>query len=260
MIEHQTDAAPTTASQLFRRAAGIQPVGTPLEAASSCTMCGAALHAGDLAVLVTKDTFGESFNNKLDVRVASPHICGDCMALWDKLFLQNNSKSYATGHGVYRLTSNEDVQALFLSPPVAPYAVIFNTRQQQHMMWRTPLGLSQDVIVLRIDDELLYVRRQLALDGARAWRETEVLMKKIGLKGFPAVIERTLSKVAMGTVRSDVAKAVSAHSEAGAAAISALQQLRMAEWWALCALRYIDQDAPATWPVPARVLPAAAEA
>lgn len=251
----QTVQTIPTASQLFRQAAGIQPKGNPLGEPATCAMCGAHLNAGDLAHKLADDTFSDSFNNKLDMHVPGTVLCGDCVALWSKEFLQSYSKSYASPAGVFKLASNEDVQAFLLTPPVAPFAAIFNTRQQQHMIWRTPVCLNHVVLIVRVDDEVLQIRRQLALDGARAWQIVERCQKAIGSRGMPAWINRDLEGCRMGAIRPDVIKAVSAYSEEGAAAIRVLQRLRMAEWWALCALRYIDQDAPETWPKPVKILP-----
>lgn len=242
-----------SSSQLYRRAAAIQPGGSPLLESATCAMCGAHLQAGELADPIGKDTFGESFNNKLDMHHDGTVLCGDCIALWCKDFLQSYSKSYACEDGVYKLASNEDVQAFMLRPPKTPFVAIFNSRQQQHMIWRTPLSLSQDVMTVRVDDDLIRIDRQLALDGARAWRTVEACMKTIGMKGLPVRLERTLSDQDTGVIRSDVIKAVSAHSTEGAQAIGVLHRLRMGEWWALCALRYIDQDAPQTWPHPVKL-------
>lgn len=244
-----------TSSQLYRRAAGIEQQGVPLDRPATCAMCGAHLNAGDLSELVTAETFGEGFNNKLDMHSEGDVLCGDCVALWSKEFLQNYSKSYATSTGVYKLASSEDVQAFVLTPPSAPFVAIFNCRQQQHMIWRTRVSLSQDVLTVRIDDELVHINRQLALDGARAWRMVQECMKTIGMKGQPATIERTLSDFKMGSFREDVILAVTAHSPEGAEAIATLQRMRMPELWALCALRHIDQDAPETWPKPVQILP-----
>ncbi|WP_166485912.1 type IV CRISPR-associated protein Csf1 [Rhodoferax ferrireducens] len=247
-----------SSSQLYRRAAGVEQKGTPLAAPCQCAMCAAQLQVGDLAKLVTKDTFDKGFNNKLDIHHrGGDFVCGDCAALWSKDYLQSYSKSYATTKGVFKLSSNEDVQAFLLSPPSPPFVAIFNTRQQQHMIWRTPVCLSQDVMIVRVDDELIHIRRQLALDGARAWRSIESCMKVIGIKGLPARLERTLCDEGMGVIRPDVIKAALAHSPASAKAIGVLQTMRVGEWWALCALRHIDQDAPSTWPTPIQVLPLA---
>lgn len=243
-----------TASQLFRKAAGIEPQGAPAPKDCTCAMCSAQLKAGASVNPIDKDTFGESFNNKLDIHSDGDVLCGDCAALWQRDFLMKYSKTYATQEGVFKLASNEDIQAFILTPPHPPFVAVYNTRQQQHMIWRTPLCLSTEVLTVRLDDEILHIRRALVLKAVGAWQRTVARMKEIGFKGMPAYPERTLSSRATGSVRQDVAERLSAHSEAGARDIETLKSLRVAEWWAMCAINKVDLDSPASWPFPVKLL------
>lgn len=245
-----------TASQLFRRAAGIAPQGVPAPRDCKCAMCSAALKAGESVNALDKDTFGESFNNKLDIHEDGDVLCGDCAALWQRDFLMKYSKTYATEQGVYKLASNEDIQAFILTPPRPPFVAVYNTRQQQHMIWRTPLCLSADVLTVRLDDEVLHIRRALVLRAVGAWQRTLAKMKELGFKGMPAYPERTLSSRSTGSIREDVAERLSQEGPACAQDIETLRSLRVAEWWAMCAINKIDLDTPASWPLPIKLLPA----
>jgi CRISPR type IV-associated protein Csf1 len=253
-MQHQTISTNKSSSQLYAGAVGLKGVGTPLKSAAVCAMCAAKLKAGDLALPVG-DHFGESFNNKLDMHHEGDVLCGACKALWSKDFLQNNSKSYADASGVYSLASNDNIAAFVLTPPTVPFVAIYNTRKQQHMIWRTPVCYSDDVMIVRHDDELLYIRRDLALAGARAWRKTLACMEKIGMKGMPGDLALSLGLSGIGKLRKDVVLAVTQHSAEGAEAIATLQKLRMGELWVLTSLRNVDQDAPQTWPKPAKLFP-----
>lgn len=243
-----------TSSQLFRKAAGVEPQGSPALNDCTCAMCGANLKAGAPVNPINKDTFGESFNNKLDIHSPGDVLCGDCAALWQRDFLMKYSKTYATEDGVYKLASNEDIQAFILTPPRPPFVAVYNTRQQQHMIWRTPVCLSTEVLTVRLDDEILLIRRALVLQAVSAWQRTLARMKELGFKGMPAYPERTLSSRATGSIRDDVAERLTAHSEAGARDIATLKSLRVAEWWAMCAINKVDMEAPATWPFPVKLL------
>lgn len=243
-----------TSSQLFRRAAGIDPQGAPAPHDCTCAMCAAKLKAGATVNSISKDTFGESFNNKLDIHEAGDVLCGDCAALWQRDFLMKYSKTYATESGVYKLASNEDIQAFILTPPRPPFVAVYNTRQQQHMIWRTPLCLSVDVLIVRLDDEILHIDRAKVLRAVGAWQRTLARMKALGFKGMPAYPERTLSSRATGSVREDVAERISADSATGEGDIATLKSLRVGEWWAMCAINKVDMDAPATWPLPVKLL------
>jgi len=253
-IEFKFPTPLPTASQLFRHAAGINPQGSPAPRDCSCVMCGAKLKAGATVNPIAEDTFGESFNNKLDIHEAGDVLCGDCAALWQRDFLMKYSKTYATRNGVYKLASNEDIQAFILTPPQPPFVAVYNTRQQQHMIWRTPVCLSTDVLIVRLDDEVLHIRRSLLFRAVGAWQRTLTRMKEPGFKGQPAYPERTLSSRSTGSVREDVAERLSIHSDEGAQDIATLKALRVGEWWAMCAINKVNLDAPATWPVPVKLL------
>ncbi len=243
-----------TSSQLYRRAAGIKPSGAPATKDCACIMCGAKLVAGDLVNPIQKDTFGESFNNKLDIHRSGDVLCGDCEPLWSKDFLQKYSKTYASAEGVFKLASNLDVQAFILRPPPPPFVAIFNTRQQQHMIWRTPVCLSSDVLIVRIDDEVLHIHRAKVLAAVPAWQYVVERMKALGFKGLPAYPNRTLSSRATGSLRADVATKISEESPEGAQAIAVLRELRMGEWWAMTAMNGVDLGAPDAWPQPEKLL------
>lgn len=244
-----------TSSQLFRQASGIKPQGSAASKDCTCAMCGARLKASDLVNAITKDTFGDSFNNKLDMHEPGDVLCGDCAALWSKDFLMKYSKTYANKNGVFKLASNEDIQAFILTPPSPPFVAVYNTRQQQHMIWRTPLCLSWDVLTVRLDDEILHIDRMKVIRAVGAWQRTVNSMKRLGMKGQPAYPERTLSSRATGSVRGDVAQQIAQDSEAGAQDVATLKSLRVGEWWAMCALNKVDVHAPTTWPQPIQVLP-----
>jgi CRISPR type IV-associated protein Csf1 len=218
-------------------------------------MCGARLDAGDPAVPVGQDTFGESFNNKLDVHEDGDVLCGDCAALWQKDFLMKYSKTFANESGVFKLASNADIQAFILTPPEPPFVAIYNTRQQQHMIWRTPVCLSKDALIVRLDDEILHIERARVISAISAWQRTLAKMKEFGFKGVPAYPDRTLSSRCTGSMCEDVSRRISDDSAAGARDIGVLKSLRMGEWWALCAINKVNMADPSTWPQPVRLLP-----
>ena len=248
-----TQALPTS-TQLYRRAAGVKPTGAPASKDCTCIMCGAKLGPGDLVNPILKDTFGDSFNNKLDMHRKGDVLCGDCDALWSKDFLQKYSKTYATTEGVFKLASNLDVQAFILTPPRPPFVAIINTRQQQHMIWRTPVCLSPDILIVRMDDEILKVDRAKVLAAVSAWQYVVERMKHLGMKGVPAYPDRTLSSRATGSIRGDVATKIGEESAEGAKAIAALRALRVGEWWAMTAMNKVDLNDPASWPLPEKLL------
>lgn len=250
-----------TSSQLFRQAAGISPVGNPIKENCTCCMCGAHLSIETdplpLALPADKNLFGDSFNNKLDIKVRGDVVCGDCLAVWHKEFLQSKSKSYAVENdGVYRLASSLNISAFILHPPKAPYVAIFNTRQQGHLIWRTPVQLpNSDTLVVRLDDELITVNRANVLAAVAGWQHIMARMKALKLKTkAPALLSYDLSQTATGLIFPTVKEAMEKDGEASYRALQSLQKLTIADWWALCAMREIDLQDPKTWPQPEKLV------
>lgn len=229
-------------SKLYCLAAGVAPVGThTLEASAdalTCAMCAGRIEPGD-CYTPARGQFNDAFNNKIDLVEGAKHVCGHCMALWSKDWLQRYSKTYACSAGVFKLASNEDQARFILHPPAPPYVVIQSTTQQQHLIWRAPVNHSTDLIHLRFGDELLTIRRTFLLEKALpAWNALCALMKELGLKGMPASLDRELSSGSMGCVRSDVAKLA---TQAGQGAlVQILNTLSMGEWWGINVLRQFD--------------------
>lgn len=240
-----------TSSALYRTAARLQPATTAVTTSDShCVMCAVALPMGTAANPVTKKTFDDAFNNKLDLRArrSGAYVCGDCEALWHPDWMQKYSKTFACADGVFKIASNEHLAAFLANPPEPPFCAIFSTKQQQHMIWRTPVSLSRDYITVRLDNELLTIRRPILLDGWRAYRHAESVMASTALartgrklKPPAALFSRELALPFLA-LRSDVAELM--RETGNQWVIDQLALLSTGEWWGLGALRHIDPSAP----------------
>lgn len=245
------DTHPMTASKLWATAADITPRGHPWSgSATHCVMCSADVAPGDLAV-PTKAVIDDAFNFKLDCHTAGEAVCGHCLAVWDKPWMQANSKSYAVhGQGVFHLRTKEDITAWLLQPPTAPYVAIFNIRQQAQMIWRAPVGIPNYThLTLRLDDTLLLIDRERVLAAVRAWQVVAASLADFDKpKAQAYMLSYDMSSTTMGKPQWLNRIAVIKHSDQGKAAIALLDSLTAADWWALCACRDVNLDAPDTWP------------
>lgn len=245
-----------SSSALYRAAAKISPL-THGEVTqdSHCVMCAADLPAGTAANPLTKNTFDSAFNNRLDLRAPTGgYVCGDCEALWSKDWLQKYSKTFATQDNVYKFASNDQQAAFLLNPPAPPFCAIFSTRQQQHMIWRTPVSLSRELYTVRVDGDLLLIRQEVLMNGLRAYRHALAVMDttplaRTGRKIKPpaALFDRGLALQIMGSVRRDAAELLRQTGDEWV--IDTLNSMGMGEWWALNVIRHYDpQDPPAYQP------------
>ena len=240
-----------SSSQVYLKAAGLVPTAADVVVeATHCVMCAAPLAAGEKANKVTKATFGDAFNNKLDLRaISGTHVCGACQALWSKDWLQKYSKSYACAEGVFKLASNEDQAAFLLNPPPPPFVAILSTRQQQHMIWRTPVSLSQELFFVRMDGDVVTIRRRVLMEALDAYKHIVEVMastlpegRKRPLKGPPAWIDRQLESSKTGMLRTDVEALL--HQVGDDWAVERLHGLTMGEWWALNIINRFDPQSP----------------
>lgn len=241
----------TSPSHLWVQAGNLSPQGRIWDQADTqCILCGSNVHNGDLAV-PTAEKIDDAFNFKLDCHVKGEAICGHCLAIWETQWMQANSKSYAIhGEGIFYLRTKEDIAALLLDPPTAPYVAIFNIRQQCQMIWRTPVGLpSRDVLVLRLDDTVMTIDIKRVFAGVQAWQAATAILKALGKpKASTHILSYDMSSTIMGKPIGGNYKIVKEHSDAGALAMVALDALSSADWWALCACRELDLGQPSTWP------------
>lgn len=228
-----------SASRIYCEAAGIKQTGDAVSAhRQSCAMCGGLIDKDDPCTS-GRGLFNDAFNNKSDLVQGATHVCGWCFPLWEKDWLQKYSKTYASREGVFKLASNLDMARFLRFPPAAPFVAIQSTAQQQHLIWRAPVNYQHDVIMLRMGDELLSIRRNFLLDQALpAWRSLCELVDRLDMKGLPAPLDRELSRQGMGMVRTDVAEKAEAVGLSDA--VSTLQKQTAGEWWALNVVRQFD--------------------
>lgn len=248
--------APLSPSVIYCHAAGVQPQGEArLSRTALCAMCARQIPAGELATH-GQGLFDAGFNNKHELAAGASVVCGHCMALWGRAFMQTHSKTWACSKGVFKFASSRDQARLLFEPPQEPFVAILSTSKQQHLIWRTPVTYDgQRMIYVRRGDEVLSIRRELLInDALPAWSALLEMMAAQGMKGLPAVLDRELLASHMGQVRRDVAARA---AERGLKdRVQLLNRLSTGEWWALNVLRQFDRQALVAEPFAMVISPA----
>jgi CRISPR type IV-associated protein Csf1 len=213
-------------------------------------MCGGATLQGE-PVMPLSWQMTESFNNKLDCKTPGGVVCGHCAALSVAPWTQAWSKAYAIeGEGVFWLVRGEDQAAFVLGPPTADYVACINTKQQGHVIWRTPVARPSNWLQVRIDDQVVLIDRKRAIEGARALQAGYEILKAIGQpKATLALFGNQLASISAGVIVEKYAEMIEGQGANGAEVIAALRSLTLGEWWAVAALRHFDMDDPVSWPV-----------
>lgn len=239
-MTHTTFSA-VSPSAIYRKATKRPQVSTmTAPMACSCNACGFAIAEG---APCEEASYLNSFSNQLDLRAkGSGFMCADCAAIMSSTdFLTRFSKTVANEHGIFKLAATEDGAAFMANPPETPFVAIFSTRNAQHMVWRTPVTYSKDFIFLRLDDEVLTIRRKLVLEAFEDWKVlTELLwthpdkaMQKAKiLLTAPALDNRSIGAVLTRVERWAV--------ECGQGArVDRLNSLSAGEWWGLHRLIHV---------------------
>ena len=142
-----------TTSEFARVALGVPRVGSPLAVPAGCMFCGRWITAGEIA-----DAFRPSKNfmdsASLVNRAQPGTLCGDCAALVTKTVMMVTQNCLITADGIFSLASSAAKKHLLVYPPTPPFALCFSDTTLQHLIWRTPLSFSHEVIYLRISSRL----------------------------------------------------------------------------------------------------------
>ncbi len=150
-------------SAIALQALGLHPSGNLKATASGptirCAMCGADIEPG---ALYDKLDLPESFTNKLAMAIpGGEHICGACKAVMNEgAFQQSLSTAIVSAKGYFPIMKKENRAWAFLEPPEPPFFVTIQNAQQQHVVWRAPVSLSREIILVRVGEQVLRLRRQ----------------------------------------------------------------------------------------------------
>lgn len=239
-----------SASQLWSAAAGLQPEGSPSEKNDTCVMCGGSVHQGDL-IRPLASQMKEGFNNKIDCKTPGGAVCGHCAVLSVAPWTQAWSKAFAIeGVGVFWLVRGEDQASFVLNPPEADYVACINTKQQGHVIWRTPVARPSNWLQVRIDDQVILIDRRRAIEGAKALQRGYDILKAIGQpKATLALFGNQLASLSAGKIIEKYAAMIEGQGDEGAEVIATLRGLTLGDWWAVAALRNIDLNDRSSWPV-----------
>lgn len=242
-------------TQLLIKTLNIAPEGSETAAESGCcVMCAGHYGPGDV---IEPFTPGDSFTDYADLQYpAGTHICGACKATWRKEFMQNYTKSVVGDGALFPFFSNDAVAYWLLNPPPPPYLMFISTQQLGHIVWKVPVNLSRDVMLVRYNDKVLKIRRGHLLEGIEAARllsDRLIAAQAANTKGKPKSgaarkfinplsVDRSLERAGHGAIRSDVRALAEQDSEA-AQAIRILETATIGETWALAHILYSENPA-----------------
>jgi CRISPR type IV-associated protein Csf1 len=217
-------------SEMACRVMGFKPAGKPLESSATCCMCGKALAFGDLAV---KRPFkgNTTFMDDASLWGNRDNACGWCASLLSDSALRTFTACLITSEKAWSLSDWGSRAWYFLNPPNEPHLTVFATKQKHHLVWRTPVNLSNKLLTIRYGDFLMHIRHAQMLKAVYAAQalieltnSTNESKKKV--KSF--LIGSDPSKVNFGKINPLITKVC-----AGTPEMSTVLSCSVGELWAI---------------------------
>lgn len=179
-------------SRVVRVSLGLEAVGTPVQKACMCCMCGAEL---DVGCIGNKSSFSSGFTDDLSLvhRGANQYTCGDCQALGSTKGLLNSGFGAFSLQGYLPFRKWVDVAYALLNPPPAPFVMCFATAKSQHMAWRSPVNYSAEAFRVRVGLQDLHIRRKRLLEAPEICaRVAAAAFENVKVKKSPGPARKTL--------------------------------------------------------------------
>jgi hypothetical protein len=145
------------APELTVKALGLKPDGAPALEPHTCTFCGEPIAVG---ALCGKLEVGATFMDDayLTSREKPGWLCGFCLALKPKRFMDNTQQAFITSSAVFKFGRTENRKWLLENLPEPPFVIVSSDTNSQHMIWKTPVSRSRDVLYLRIGWRMFPIR------------------------------------------------------------------------------------------------------
>lgn len=237
------------ASEIAVKGAKLELDGAPWNgAATRCACCGKPIQSGDIAVR-DKDRFGQAFMDGpyLAAR-GSGAVCGACSAVMNAKPLIKMQRVVATEDGVYPIGKDAERAWFLLTPPKPPFVAVVSDTKQAHLIWKTPPTLDENLMIVRLGQQILRIRRPHLLQAIKDCQlAADALTEESRSKGrgrpesdlrHPFVaLNRELDHPLHGVLRADLLRSpLASPGTAVAAAIERLKRLTLGETWALATL------------------------
>lgn len=242
---------PLYTSEIAAQALRQLPQGTPhVGAATCCAMCGREILPGDLSA---KFKPSQTFTDWLNLS-PSEHLCGWCEVTTVQANMRPLQRAVVTPEGVYPIGKDDNRAWFLLTPPEPPYSVVVSNRSATatfHLHWRTPVTLSNNLVLVRVDDQVLRIRRQLLLEALDVCQEVATLMhahraatmknpgNAVARHPFSS-LDRSLADARHGRIREDARTAAAGRPEL----LRVLENLAQGELWALATLAKANKPTP----------------
>lgn len=153
-------------SKLACDAIGLPPEGVESTEEQSCCLCGTVIAIGAKYTIFTPPS--SNFMDDFSMASRSGVTCGHCTATLPRNAMFKLQAGVFGPDGGFSLRKDTDRAWLLHHPPQTPFVAVVSDSTLQHLVWRTPVTYSSDLMTVRLGPRLLTIRRQLAMEMAEA--------------------------------------------------------------------------------------------
>jgi CRISPR type IV-associated protein Csf1 len=178
-------------SKLVCEALSIAPVGSmSARVDTQCGMCGGSILKNEP---VTELKFPTSFTLHGELYDSSlSHRCGHCSAIYETgPFLLDLATGIYNRDGFHAVAKKVNRGWAFIDPPEPPFVFSIQVNRNQHMLWRTPVCYSRDLISFRLGEKVFHARRQAIVEA----RDISIKLKEIYIDSLPEKEKKSGAKV-----------------------------------------------------------------
>mgnify|MGYP001401841917 CR=1 FL=1 len=147
----------------------------------NCGVCGVHIKKGDPAdPMELPDTFT---NNRDLADFSAPYRCHGCAAVMtDQRFQQKYSAHIFCEDGMFPANKKIHRGYWLMNPPKPPYLFILGVTKSQHVAWRAPINVSEDIILIRHGDDVLKIRKKQLHQAVNVTHELRVTAEKMAIE------------------------------------------------------------------------------
>lgn len=137
-----------------------------------------------------------TFNGWADVRCASSRdICAGCRIATDESDTSQRPRIYSyviTANSIVKTTKGDlsTLRNACLNPPPPPYAIALAVSGQKHLLYRTPVNRSRDIIAVQLELEAVTYR------PAELAERIDIATRVVAATGKPALLDPEEARVA----------------------------------------------------------------
>lgn len=149
---------PLSPSTIAATALGLTPVGRPWEGAPGTLVCALERRPLEPGELCQPFKPGPNFLDSTAIADSSV-ICAAAALFMGKAVMLKTQRAVFSPEGAFSLATDAARAWFFLTPPKPPYIAVIADSMLQHLVWRAPVNLSQDLIRFRHGHKVLTIRR-----------------------------------------------------------------------------------------------------